>query len=249
MNQPTKRCKDCGNDYPATTEYFHKMKGIYLQSYCKSCCSIRNVAYYANNADKAKAAAKEWCKSNPDKVKASLKKWYQANKDRVKQATKHWAANNREKTRGYKRQWEQRNLEQVKANREKWRLSNPDKVRLKTERHRKNNPEKYRLYAQKRFTLKKALPYAPIDTDHMLTWFDNSCAYCDCKLEKYHLDHFIPLTDPKCPGTIPSNIVPACPSCNSSKSNKPPLEWLMFKLGNVMGKIRYDVIQEYLSGF
>lgn len=52
----------------------------------------------------------------------------------------------------------------------------------------------------------------------------NSCANCG-KEEKLTQDHFIPLCDPNCPGTVPHNIVPACSFCNCSKSGRDPYEW------------------------
>lgn len=44
------------------------------------------------------------------------------------------------------------------------------------------------------------------------------CAYCDKRLDALTQDHVIPLS--KGGGTTPENIVPACRSCNSRKSNR-----------------------------
>lgn len=57
-----------------------------------------------------------------------------------------------------------------------------------------------------------------------LAW-KSRCAYCGRRAKRLTRDHFIPLTDPKCPGTVPWNIVPACVSCNSSKRNRDPHDW------------------------
>lgn len=57
-----------------------------------------------------------------------------------------------------------------------------------------------------------------------LVW-KSKCAYCGRRARRLTRDHFIPLTDPNCTGMVPWNIVPACVSCNSSKSNRDPHDW------------------------
>lgn len=51
-----------------------------------------------------------------------------------------------------------------------------------------------------------------------------TCAYCG-KSSVLSQDHFIPLSDPDCPGTFAGNIVPACASCNSRKNDRSPFVW------------------------
>ena len=53
----------------------------------------------------------------------------------------------------------------------------------------------------------------------------NRCAYCgtDALLTQ---DHFIPLAREDCPGTVPWNMVPACLSCNCSKGQIHPKDWI-----------------------
>jgi 5-methylcytosine-specific restriction endonuclease McrA len=52
-----------------------------------------------------------------------------------------------------------------------------------------------------------------------------ACAYCGKTGVVLMHDHFIPLASPDCPGTVPSNIVPACASCNGLKHVKDPFKW------------------------
>lgn len=54
--------------------------------------------------------------------------------------------------------------------------------------------------------------------------FRYRCAYCRQKAFLTQ-DHFIALSCVKCPGTINTNIVPACVTCNSSKGNKSPYKF------------------------
>lgn len=57
------------------------------------------------------------------------------------------------------------------------------------------------------------------------TW-GNKCAYCG-KAKTLTQDHFIPLSHPDCPGTVPHNMIPACPSCNYSKGAIHPYDWIV----------------------
>jgi 5-methylcytosine-specific restriction endonuclease McrA len=83
--------------------------------------------------------------------------------------------------------------------------------------------------------------FAPEDWALCLKWFDNRCAYCglDAKL---HQEHVIPVEDGG--PYVPWNIVPACGSCNSSKTTKPLDEW--FAKQTFYTEERMAMIAEYL---
>jgi len=49
-----------------------------------------------------------------------------------------------------------------------------------------------------------------------------------------HQDHYIPVT--KNGGYTPDNILPACQSCNLSKWNSDPHDWLIRKFGKSKAK-------------
>lgn len=55
--------------------------------------------------------------------------------------------------------------------------------------------------------------------------WSHKCAYCDLQ-KRLTQDHFIPLTDPHCPGTVPGNMVPACIRCNTQKHDDHPDLWV-----------------------
>ena len=51
------------------------------------------------------------------------------------------------------------------------------------------------------------------------------CYWCGEKVDKgYHVDHVVPLS--RGGSNWPDNLVIACPSCNQSKSDKLPHEWI-----------------------
>ena len=53
--------------------------------------------------------------------------------------------------------------------------------------------------------------------------FRGRCAYCDVRIERPTMDHVIPLA--RGGRHAPGNIVPACPTCNYSKSDFLLAEW------------------------
>ena len=54
--------------------------------------------------------------------------------------------------------------------------------------------------------------------------FDNRCAYCGVSDHPLHRDHVIPLS--RGGRDIPSNVVPACDRCNSSKGDQDFRFWM-----------------------
>jgi 5-methylcytosine-specific restriction endonuclease McrA len=82
-----------------------------------------------------------------------------------------------------------------------------------------------KLIVQRFFSRKKGLPtnFARRDWVNVLDHFNNKCAYCGCD-DKLHQDHFVPSS--RGGGYTRNNIVPACQSCNSRKSNHDPQAFL-----------------------
>lgn len=70
---------------------------------------------------------------------------------------------------------------------------------------------------------------------HTLKAFGGVCAYCSCKVSRFHRDHFIP----KSRGGISDigNIVPSCPSCNLRKHSKDPKAFLSPDIYNYVSSI------------
>src|SRR5690625_3380586 len=92
----------------------------------------------------------------------------------------------------------------------------------KSERGRYKHNERNRIRNHKRRS--KVFQWTKSDWEKCKLYFSNKCVYCGSE-EFLTQDHFIPLSNDNCTGTIPTNIVPSCVRCNSSKNNKNPYEW------------------------
>lgn len=114
-------------------------------------------------------------------------------------------------------------------------------------RSRLKKPDVYRAKRMRRRTRKHALPYQWTEQDSIRCreFWDNRCAVCG-SLDYLQFDHWIPITSPDCPGTVPSNMVLLCRSCNGSKGNANGIQWLLKKMGETATEtIRR--IEEYLQ--
>lgn len=79
--------------------------------------------------------------------------------------------------------------------------------------------------------------------------FKGCCAYCGKELtgESPTVDHFIPLSAPSSPGSVATNIVPACYDCNHSKGCRQPLDWLSETFGVERANLIITRIERYFK--
>lgn len=130
----------------------------------------------------------------------ACKEYYNNNKEKFNRAVKEWQKKNKEKHREYDKKWREKNLESV------------------------------RLTWQRRRARKKLLPdtLTVQQIDFLKEYFNNKCAICG-STTKLELDHWLPLTNVNCLGTVAENILLLCRQCNRAKRNVPPQQWLMQK--------------------
>lgn len=238
---PLKRCTKCSNQYPATTEYFHKdTKAIDgLRTICVACRSIYSRQYRKENAERRNEYDRRRRKEKAEIIRERKRQYRQVNS---------------EKESASKRLYYAANTERIIAANRRYRAANPDKMRELSQRYRKEHPEKERERHRRRRARKAAVP-ATFTIEHerlALDYFNGCCAVCGCQLKDLfgthtvHFDHWIPLS--KGGGTTPDNMVPLCGGqngCNQSKGAKDPVKWLQSQFGKHKARTIFARILTY----
>lgn len=203
-----KPCNKCNEVLPCTTEHFYRQKdGKYgFQSYCK-CCKNK---YFKGNL-KVKQYQKEYAQENKQHLSAYRKEYREDNR---KHLLEYFRAKYRDNKEWYSikgKEYRENNKEIIKTRSQKYR---------QTTRARKL--EKVRQW--RRVTVKKRLEatFTLQQWEECKDHFNNCCAYCG-KKKKLEQDHFIAITNNG--EYTKNNIVPACRSCNASKSNNNFFKW------------------------
>lgn len=230
---PHKNCTKCGQEFPATNEHFYTDSRAKdgLHSWCKTCQNAKN---------------KEWRKNNPERQKEIDRKYhstYYDNPERKEHRTQY--------LREYRRVNKARHAE---YNRQRYQ-SNKEQIKARNRRYRKNNPEKRQVIMLRYRARKKEFPdtFTSEQWLQCLDYFNHCCAVCGRQLRDLfgfvipHADHWIPLTNPDCPGTVAENMVCLCSSCNPSKSNQNPQEWLVEQYGTRKANIILVRIEAYFD--
>lgn len=227
IEQGKKRCARCNGEYPASLEYFPANEGgsFGVHSICRRCHTVKGKEYRQTPTGKRSA------KKCADKYRASGKRSMWENE--------------------YKRNRRATDPEFAERERE------TDRKRNQTEKRKQQRKNRYHsewgrllhnLAIQRRRARKKSLPDT-FTADHftkMMQYWNRCCAYCNKPLSKLHCDHYIPLKELNCPGTIPANILPSCPNCNSSKRASMPEVWIQKRFKERSGSI-IKRIQDYFD--
>jgi hypothetical protein len=252
-----KRCTKCGEDFPATKEYFQCDKSCKsgLRPECKICINKRKKGYYYDNHEEQLRINK----ISNDKYKEYFQKWREEHRQESKEYAKEHYANNREKALEYRR--DNYNPEKARTYNQEYYKNNSHDIKIYGVEYYKNNKINIKLKKivynktelgkavknvsmQKRRSRKMNLDSTFTSEQWVLCkqYFNNTCCYCGEKAELSQ-DHFIPLSSN---GEYTKyNIVPACKSCNSSKFNNHFLEW--YPMQEFYDKQREQKILEYLN--
>jgi hypothetical protein len=227
MNPPTKRCTKCGQEFPATSEYFTRQKqGKYgFTSTCKPC---------------HRTLERDYREANPEKKRERTRLYYERHKPEIDRKHKHYRNVKRDAIRAH----------------DKERSRRPDRVakaRVWTRKYKQSHPNADRNSCQTRRARKSSLPatFTLKDWQRCLDYWNNSCAYCGRPRGLWHTmaqDHFIPLS--RGGPYTPENIVPACSGiegCNNSKNASDPHKWILEKFGKRKAQFIEQRIAAYFA--
>ena len=158
--------------------------------------------------------------------------------DHARKKRKHWYAENTDRQKEYDRQRYQSNAEALREQARHWKAANPDKVLLQEHKRR-----------ARELRLPDTLTVA--EWRKAVSYWEGRCAYCGEKFDresrKRTLDHYIPISHPRCPGTTAQNCVPACHTCNMSKGKKDVLEWLRWHYGDEYARLVVNNIHFFFN--
>lgn len=267
---PFKRCSICGEEYPRTTRYFLKRKGARdgLRGECRSCHNKATAAWGRAHPEYTHEKGAKWDREHREKRRVQSRKRYskkrqiilerakmarQNNPDKYRQRDREWYKNHAEQEREETRQYHRTHREQALA----YQRKNVEKTREYVRAYRRRNPDKQKMRDHARIARKHAIPdgMTTKNWQHALNYFNGCCAVCGKPAGLFHTiaaDHWIPLS--KGGYHTPDNIIPLCHdkkdgqgSCNNSKSNRDPIEWLTQKFGPRKAKQILERIEAYFA--
>lgn len=211
MTQAIKKCKQCGQEKPLDQFNKHNSTADRLNYRCKACQS--SYARHRNQFNKEQRAAYG-------------KIYREKNKEQIAEKNKRYYAENRDKHRALVHRWYKEHADLVCERTAIWKQNNPDKVKEIHKKYRQANPEKQKAKAHLRRSRKINAP-GKFTKDQIKQLYDlqkGQCICCKAKLDKYHIDHIVPLAKG---GTNDiHNIQLLCPTCNVRKGAKDPIEFM-----------------------
>ena len=234
-----KFCLKCGEELPATEEFFYKRtdNGVTkLKSTCKKCTSLIESTNYVANREAIRERQRKSYDKNRDEINARNREkyqsggketksaYYEANKDVIREKALHRREANREKIREIAREYSSR--PEVKKRRAEQRKANPEKYRNQYNGYYHGKGKERIIAIGKRREARKKKTIATLTPEQWLETlesFDNCCVYCGEKLVNVQQDHVIPVSAGG--GYTKLNMLPACKPCNSSKHNNLLEEW------------------------
>lgn len=266
-----KRCTKCGELKPR--DAFHRLaeSADGLKSQCKVCRNANERETRANNRDELNRRSREWKQNNKDKIsksgrnyrethreelKAKKKTYYEENKEVLNVRSSVRRQKNKEAIREQKRKYAQEHRDHLREYRRKYHQLHRDEQRAKAVLRQATPIGKAAVVADRhrRRARERRFPasFTPQDWLVAVAYFDGCCAVCGRPPGLWHklsADHWIPLTSPDCPGTVPWNIVPLChgvDGCNNQKNDRNADEWLVAKFGKRKGRAIQKRIEDYL---
>lgn len=166
-------------------------------------------------------------KQNPE-YKERQRLYRIENRDRLNAKTMEWREANRHIFDNYQRAYQAANRHRTIARLKRWRQENPEKSREQGRRWRTDKPELNRIKANRYRARKLQAPgdFSPDIYQRLMSLQKRRCAVCSASLKGIspHLDHVMPLALGG--SNTDDNAQLLCPSCNSSKNAKHPVDFM-----------------------
>lgn len=224
---PVKVCTQCGQTFPRTSEFWHRMAASRdgFRARCKACHYADNRAYIERNPEKVKAFLKrnverkaaEYDAKGPPEIVVSKRC---TRCEEVKSSGEFYV--NKKADDGLNSHCKVCHYQVMLM----WHEANPGAKGRYGRRRYQENLEEERWRSRIKVAAERAdlhgAPgvFAAADVLAKLELQGHRCYYCGVRLVgfKFHTDHKVPFT--RGGSNWPANICCACVSCNSRKHNK-----------------------------
>lgn len=236
------RCKSCSSAYYQRNKDHVKERTRQYVAENKDAVRERKRKWYLENQERILAEAQQYRIENAEQIKASKAVTTAKHRDRYLQQRREHYSLNRERIRAVQRQRYAANPEHFKQlnkasiertggkstqSRKAYYLANKPKIQAKQNQWRHENRHKDAAIKRRYKGRKRNAPGTHTGADIALLFKaqGGNCWWCGKPLpDNYHVDHVIALNRG---GTNDAkNLCLACPSCNCSKKDKLPGEWL-----------------------
>lgn len=215
-------CRKCGAEKPV--DGFRPNRRT-----CRECERVAARAnYYAHPKEPGLIAAKlrQARANDPERYRLYDKKNAEKNKGAGSDYHKRrYARLDKEKANRLLAEWKNANPEKRRAMEARHRAKYPGKAAERMRRWVRDNPEAAAASRDRRRAREVGASgtFTKDDVRRLLADQGRVCFYCGTALNRFHVDHFIPLS--RGGSNFPENLRLSCASCNCSKSAKMPWEW------------------------
>jgi len=220
-----KTCNKCKRELPETREYFHR-NGDRLRAQCKRCMGESAAAYHAENKEDIAARAAAYCAENKEDIAARRAAYRAENKEDFAARAAAYRAENKEDIAARAAVYYAENKEYIAARMAAYRADNKERIAAQRAAYQAAHPEKGNARTRNRLAriVGNGGTHAAVDIQAQYDRQKGRCYYCDTLVgDDYHVDHVIPLILGGSNG--PDNLVVACPTCNTSKGAKHPMDY------------------------
>lgn len=206
LHQKLKGCCRCGEQ--KSVSEFHKWShgSDGLRHECKSCRKKDTREYYLRNKERILQQSREWQKNNPERRRETsrigAKRRYHLDPEKGREATRRWRELNPEKELAARRERIASGKESARLR--AWRKNNPHKSKEQDHRRRARIMQSQGVATGEQIAARVA-------------FYAGRCWMCGRPYANT-IDHVIPLA--RGGSHWPSNLRPACKSCNSRKGAK-----------------------------
>jgi hypothetical protein len=221
-----KKCSKCGEEKPATLEYFHgdSQANDGFRCYCKKCTK----AYYEANKEAIAKRRKAYYKANREIELEQQRAYYETNKEAIAERNKAYYEANKEAILERQKAYQEANKETIAKYSKAYREANKETIAKYSKSHYEANKEAilersktyYRTPKGKYVKIKTSANERGIHFSLPLKLYESKlwgkpCHYCGCDIETTGLDR-----KDSSKGYTPDNVVPCCWDCNLMKGTK-----------------------------